>query len=254
MTDSGFVAGTLVHTDKGLVPIQDIKIGDMVLSMAEEGVGETAYKPVVSVFKSVEKQPVMAPLTTLDIICTESHPFWTLECGWVEAKDLDVNSHNIFYLGQDNKGYYDYPSYFGHHKDSYTDPFRVGGLFLLATADKDIAYAINGQDENLSQIKGNFINFKENGRLICTNDRESIIDEFMPSREGEETDKNQIVLDKYKDHEKIDYYESLLNQLMNVCHEHSAYKDYVYNIEVADYHTYFVGEPAYWVHDYDPVH
>jgi hypothetical protein len=25
---SGFVAGTLVHTDKGLVLIQDIKVGD----------------------------------------------------------------------------------------------------------------------------------------------------------------------------------------------------------------------------------
>ena len=27
---TGFVAGTLVHTDKGLVPIQDIKVGDMI--------------------------------------------------------------------------------------------------------------------------------------------------------------------------------------------------------------------------------
>ncbi len=28
----GFCVGTLVHTDKGLVPIQDIKIGDIVLT------------------------------------------------------------------------------------------------------------------------------------------------------------------------------------------------------------------------------
>lgn len=32
----GFVAGTLVHTDKGLVPIQNIKVGDMVLSSPEQ--------------------------------------------------------------------------------------------------------------------------------------------------------------------------------------------------------------------------
>jgi hypothetical protein len=32
MTTSGFVAGTLVHTDKGLVPIEQLKIGDLVLS------------------------------------------------------------------------------------------------------------------------------------------------------------------------------------------------------------------------------
>ena len=34
----------------------------------------------------------------------------------------------------------------------------------------------------------------------------------------------------------------------------NAYTDYVYNIEVADTHTYFVGEQAVWVHDYDSVH
>ena len=35
---TGFVAGTLVHTDKGLVPIQEIKVGDGVLSRPEWGV------------------------------------------------------------------------------------------------------------------------------------------------------------------------------------------------------------------------
>ena len=34
---TGFVAGTLVHTDKGLVPIQEIKVGDWVLSRPELG-------------------------------------------------------------------------------------------------------------------------------------------------------------------------------------------------------------------------
>ena len=32
MNKSGFTAGTLVHTDKGLVPIDQLKIGDKVLS------------------------------------------------------------------------------------------------------------------------------------------------------------------------------------------------------------------------------
>ncbi|BBI67218.1 hypothetical protein PKHYL_14090 [Psychrobacter sp. KH172YL61] len=29
----------------------------------------------------------------------------------------------------------------------------------------------------------------------------------------------------------------------------NPYEDYVYNIEVADTHTYFIGEQAIWVHD-----
>lgn len=30
MNNAGFAAGTLIHTDKGLVPIQDIKAGDLI--------------------------------------------------------------------------------------------------------------------------------------------------------------------------------------------------------------------------------
>jgi len=57
---SGFVAGTLVHTDQGLVPIEQLKVGDMVLSKDESNTGEQAYKRVVSTFKSATRQPIMA--------------------------------------------------------------------------------------------------------------------------------------------------------------------------------------------------
>lgn len=59
MNNSGFAVGTLVHTDKGLISIQDIKVGDMVLSAPEDTIPtpngnlETAYKPIAQVFKSV---------------------------------------------------------------------------------------------------------------------------------------------------------------------------------------------------------
>jgi hypothetical protein len=42
-----FIAGTLVHTDQGLVPIEQIKVGDRVLSAPESGEWELAYKRVV---------------------------------------------------------------------------------------------------------------------------------------------------------------------------------------------------------------
>jgi hypothetical protein len=57
---NGMVAGTLVHTDKGLVPIEQLKVGDMVLSKHESNTGEQAYKSVVSTFKSATRQPIMA--------------------------------------------------------------------------------------------------------------------------------------------------------------------------------------------------
>ena len=54
MNNTGFVAGTLVHTDKGLIPIQDIKVGDMVLSRPEWGGNNasTEYKRVSRAFLS----------------------------------------------------------------------------------------------------------------------------------------------------------------------------------------------------------
>ena len=52
----GFVAGTLVHTNKGLVPIQDIKLGDLVLSRPENGAAN-AYRRVVKTFK-IESRPI----------------------------------------------------------------------------------------------------------------------------------------------------------------------------------------------------
>ena len=61
MNNTGFVAGTLVHTDKGLVPIQDIKVGDLVLSKPvlskpEDGSGDIEYKPVVKTFVHEDKE------------------------------------------------------------------------------------------------------------------------------------------------------------------------------------------------------
>jgi len=53
-----FVAGTLVHTDKGLVPIEQLKVGDKVLSKHESGQGKQAYKAISRAFKSDTKQPI----------------------------------------------------------------------------------------------------------------------------------------------------------------------------------------------------
>jgi hypothetical protein len=127
----GFVAGTLVHTDKGLMPIEQLKVGDMVLSKHESGEGEVAYKRVLKTFKSPEKHRIMRVgftvpnvrnptyhdlrmtlsdakiaesirLSDMDekgyqdatfyIYCTENHPFWTKEHGWSAASLIRLTS------------------------------------------------------------------------------------------------------------------------------------------------------------------
>ena len=50
-----FIAGTKVLTDHGHKNIEDIEVGDLVLAYDEE-TGETAYKPVVTLFRNTTKE------------------------------------------------------------------------------------------------------------------------------------------------------------------------------------------------------
>jgi hypothetical protein len=98
---SGFVAGTLVHTDKGLVPIEQIKAGDMVLSKPESGEGDLTYQPVTQTFFSDNKEiwglfynsyNVAERMTDGDdlsvIFVTGGHPIWVEE--YDSSNELDV--------------------------------------------------------------------------------------------------------------------------------------------------------------------
>lgn len=127
----GFAAGTLVHTDKGLIPIQQLKIGDRVLSMSEKGIGEKAYKDVVKTFKSEQEKPIMSPLN--NIYCTDNHPFWVINKGGMAANQLDI-TEEVYWLSVDNFGFYDFPRYdIREVKHQYKDPCNLGGLYLCPT-------------------------------------------------------------------------------------------------------------------------
>ena len=95
---TGFITGTLVHSDQGLVPIEQIKVGNRVLSKHESDEGTLEYKRVTKTFKSAEKQKVMGvwyrvgtnPLERL-LICTYEHPFWIEGRGWVAANEIGAD-------------------------------------------------------------------------------------------------------------------------------------------------------------------
>ncbi len=89
---SCLVAGTLVWTDAGLVPIEEVEVGDGVLSQDPQS-GELAYKPVL-------KTTVRPPARMLKIVfgdkalqCSGGHPFWIAGKGWVFARDLEEGAH-----------------------------------------------------------------------------------------------------------------------------------------------------------------
>ncbi|MCG6142665.1 polymorphic toxin-type HINT domain-containing protein [Leptospira mtsangambouensis] len=86
-----FVAGTKVHTKDGLKNIEDIQVGDVVLSWNEK-TGEREYKVVTELFLHEINQLYEVKTTkgtTLET--TWNHPFWVVDRKeWVEVKDLQV--------------------------------------------------------------------------------------------------------------------------------------------------------------------
>jgi hypothetical protein len=91
-----FVAGTLVHTKDGLKPIEQIKVGDWVLSRPEnpEQGTEMGYKRVTKTFRFDNKEIVNFVWAHRwgdhdkegrfgNVYVTPNHPVWSYPHGWV---------------------------------------------------------------------------------------------------------------------------------------------------------------------------
>ncbi|PAU58785.1 hypothetical protein BZL41_17615 [Pseudomonas sp. PIC25] len=101
-----FAGGTLIHTKEGMKPIEQIQVGDWVLTQPEE-TGERTYKRVtrtthfedsvvwtVSYYLKNEwdqaraEGRTMPPDASRRLVVTPNHPFWIRGKGWVQVKDL----------------------------------------------------------------------------------------------------------------------------------------------------------------------
>ena len=82
-----FTAGTLILTDKGLVPIEQISSGDRVWS-ENPVTGECGYKTVVKTFKNQVDTIVTVGFNDEIIETTVNHPFWVVGQGWTSASKL----------------------------------------------------------------------------------------------------------------------------------------------------------------------
>jgi RHS repeat-associated protein len=87
-----FVAGTLVETEAGLKPIEEIKIGDKVLARNVE-TGETALKAVTDLIRRHERTIWEVALSGPDggterFETTDDHPWWIAGQGWKKTEDL----------------------------------------------------------------------------------------------------------------------------------------------------------------------
>jgi hypothetical protein len=103
---SGFVSGTLVHTDYGFAPIEWVDVGTKVLARCVK-TGQQGYRRVtrVSEFKEAELRSVVyeaelcSVVYVLDdgnkdyLLVTADYPVWVQGIGWVEAAQLKVGQN-----------------------------------------------------------------------------------------------------------------------------------------------------------------
>ena len=82
-----FVAGTLVTTEQGQKPIEEIKVGDKVLSENPE-TGEIAYKTVEETYINETDELIHVHINGETISATPNHPFYVDKLGWTLAKNL----------------------------------------------------------------------------------------------------------------------------------------------------------------------
>ncbi|MBN3526436.1 polymorphic toxin-type HINT domain-containing protein [Paenibacillus apiarius] len=82
-----FSAGTPVQTKTGFKPIEQIRIGDFVLTK-DELTGKTGYNAVVELFQRQAYETYHITVKGITITTTGEHPFWVPGHGWIEARFL----------------------------------------------------------------------------------------------------------------------------------------------------------------------
>ena len=84
---SCFGAGTPVMTRTGPRPIEDLRVGDQVLTQSPSD-GELTFRPILAVFHNKPTATLRVGLEGETIVATGIHRFWKSGQGWAMARDL----------------------------------------------------------------------------------------------------------------------------------------------------------------------
>lgn len=135
--------GQNIITDSGLVKIEDIKIGDMVLTH------ENRYMPVVNLFKRFVEEEIYEIVTENGTFsCTHNHPIYVLgktKAKWVRAEKLTPN--DIIICNKDSN----------ENLTSYKN-YRLAPIVLINKIlyDGDV-YNIEVKEDNSYSVEGKIV-------------------------------------------------------------------------------------------------
>lgn len=238
-SDQGFMAGTVVHSKQGLIPIQHIQVGDLVWSKADTGEGERALKRVSRTFKSATKQAIIAIEFFNDyrdelILSTDDHPFYADDC-WTPAKALNSDG------GWNGEG-------------NVLETIKEGkfviawvGLTTSESLIKDVFFTVNV--ENKYSPVSYVLDSREDGTpkiLYC--------DQCLLSTHAPKLPHKMLPLQPMKEvsaAESQTYMDVVYRADESIFDNRNLppYMATVYNLEIEDYHSYFVGESGILVQD-----
>jgi hypothetical protein len=80
-------AGNKVWTDMGLKAIEEVQVGDRVLSQDPQ-TGELAYRPVLKTTVRPASRLVVLQACNQSIVTSGGHLFWVAGDGWVRASEM----------------------------------------------------------------------------------------------------------------------------------------------------------------------
>lgn len=236
-----FAAGTLIHTKEGLKPIKQIQVGDWVLTQPEE-TGERTYKRVtrtnrfegaavwaVTYFRRSEQERAQAENRMMPIglhrrlVVTPNHPLWARGKGWVQVKDLDFDSDELLLSDGD-----------------YGCLVEVSPLYITATPG--IAWQANTV---FTEWDGQLFDLRNDASGEFEEYRDDPDPQFF-SYWDENCYAKKIRLGNGFDVYGQGAYQPKPVETWN---ESCYYRCPVYNFEVEDCHSYYVGTDGVWAHN-----
>lgn len=235
-----FAAGTLIHAKEGLKPIEQIKVGDWVLTQPEE-TGEQTYKRVtrttrfedapvwsLTYFRGSELERAKAENRMMPVglhrrlVVTPNHPLWVRGKGWIQVKDLDFDSDELLLCDGD-----------------YGLLVQVSPIYRTGT--EGVAWQQDIFNENIGEL------------LDLRNGASCEFQEFRnePDPQSFSYWDDSCYISPIELGNGASVYSRGAPQPKSIAlwDESFYYRCTVYNFEVEDCHTYYVGTEGVWAHN-----
>ncbi len=260
--NNGFVAGTfvLIQTEDGLdrKPIQDIKIGDIVLSKPENGIGENEGKKVLNTFVHKD-QPIWLLKTKFSYLPYDAEGNDVVQGGFItsgldEFSILVTPNHPILVIGSSNTAdkLYDMPIWRRVDELQSNDlVINDKGLIYEIILAKPVYYyqphedfEIDREDELYWYQKNCIDNFENYYEKYINGDVKPDLTMSKEEHRAEyEAEGYLLDIEDYINNGFISEYEFTSTRPNKLTDDKGNYIPFTYdvhNIEVEDNHTYFV--------------